>query len=77
MDGTPFDSSYKRGAPLTFELGANRVIKGWEEGIKSMCLGEKRTLTIPASKAYGAQKVGPIPANSDLGMYKRFLWVVS
>jgi FK506-binding protein 2 len=61
-----FDSSYGRGKPLDFELGAGRVIKGWDEGLKDMCVGEKRRLIIPAHLGYGARTVGPIPANSVL-----------
>lgn len=72
-DGTPFDSSYDRGTPITFQLGAGRVIQGWEQGIKDMCIGEKRKLTIPSSLGYGSRGVGPIPANSDLCMYN---WVL-
>ena len=61
-----FDSSYSRGQPLTFELGAGRVIKGWDEGLKDMCVGEKRRLIIPPHLAYGDRSVGPIPAGSVL-----------
>lgn len=65
-DGTKFDSSYDRGTPLTFQLGAGRVIKGWEQGILGMCPGEKRKLTIPPELGYGSRGVGPIPANAEL-----------
>ncbi|KAI5297602.1 Peptidyl-prolyl cis-trans isomerase fpr2 [Ascosphaera atra] len=61
-----FDSSYDRGVPISFKLGAGRVIKGWEEGLLDMCPGEKRTLTIPPDLAYGKRAVGPIPAGSTL-----------
>lgn len=67
-DGEVFDSSVNRG-PISFKLGSGRVIKGWEQGILDMCVGEKRTLNIPADLAYGERGIGPIPPNADLGMY--------
>ena len=65
-DGTQFDSSANRGTPITFPLGAGRVIPGWDEGIAAMKNGGKARLRIPADQAYGANARGPIPANSDL-----------
>lgn len=65
-NGKQFDSSYDRGEPFTFKLGAGMVIQGWEQGIAGMKVGGKRQLLIPASLAYGEQAVGPIPANSTL-----------
>eukprot|EP00931_Biecheleriopsis_adriatica_P026177 TRINITY_DN15948_c0_g1_i1.p1 TRINITY_DN15948_c0_g1~~TRINITY_DN15948_c0_g1_i1.p1 ORF type:complete len:230 (+),score=36.60 TRINITY_DN15948_c0_g1_i1:53-691(+) len=65
-DGTVFDSSRTRGTPLSFELGAGNVIKGWEEGIKGMKVGGKRQLHIPANLAYGSQGAGPIPPDATL-----------
>ena len=53
IDGTKFDSSLDRGDPLDFKLGSGMVIKGWDEGLNNMCVGEKRRLTIPSGKAYG------------------------
>ena len=65
MDGTPFDSSYDRGEPITFPLG--NLIQGWQEGIPGMKVGGKRKLTIPYMKAYGEGGIpGAIPAKSDL-----------
>merc|ERR1712100_158521 len=62
-----FDSSLDRGQPFTFKLGAGQVIKGWDQGLLDMCVGEKRTLRIPASLGYGARGAGAsIPPNSDL-----------
>ncbi len=66
-DGKKFDSSYDRGQPITFPLGAGRVIKGWDEGIAGMRVGEKRKLTIPPDLAYGAEGRPPMmPPNSTL-----------
>ncbi|QQS16257.1 MAG: FKBP-type peptidyl-prolyl cis-trans isomerase [Candidatus Moraniibacteriota bacterium] len=67
MDGTKFDSSVDRGTPFTFTIGAGQVIKGWDEGLLGMKVGEKRTLTIPADKGYGATGAGGvIPPNATL-----------
>ena len=67
LDGTPFDSSYERGVPLTFRLGTGAVIKGWDEAFLTMHRGEKRTLIIPHWLAYGAQGRPPtIPPNATL-----------
>ena len=65
-NGTKFDSSYDRGQPYPFQIGAGRVIAGWEQGVPGMKIGGKRRLTIPPSLAYGNQAVGSIPANSTL-----------
>ena len=65
QNGTVFDSSVGR-KPIQFTLGAGKVIAGWEQGIQGMKVGGKRLLIIPPQLAYGAQAVGPIPANSTL-----------
>ncbi|KAJ2771707.1 hypothetical protein IWQ56_001680 [Coemansia nantahalensis] len=66
-DGTEFDSSHGRGVPLEFTLGAGQVIKGWDQGLLGMCVGEKRRLKIPASLAYGKRGSPPvIPADAAL-----------
>jgi FK506-binding protein 2 len=61
-----FDSSYNRGTPLSFALGTGRVIKGWDQGLNGMCIGDKRKLTIQPEYGYGAGGAGPIPPNSVL-----------
>lgn len=70
-DGTEFDNSYKRGQPgkgdpIPVTLGEGQVIRGWEQGLLGMKVGEKRRLTIPPSLGYGANDYGPIPGNSTL-----------
>lgn len=66
-DGTKFDSSKDRGQPFEFTLGAGEVIRGWDEGVKTMKVGGKRKLTIPPSKAYGPTGAPPtIPPNATL-----------
>ncbi|KAM5342848.1 hypothetical protein ACJ41O_013814 [Fusarium nematophilum] len=65
-DGSQFDASYDRGVPLAFKLGTGQVIKGWDEGLLAMCIGEKRTLTIPPEFGYGQRGVGPIPGGATL-----------
>jgi FKBP-type peptidyl-prolyl cis-trans isomerase len=72
QDGTVFDSSVTRGQPFNFVLGAGMVIKGWDEGILDMKVGDKKTLTIPSEKGYGALGVPDnkggyiIPPNATL-----------
>ncbi|NVM78010.1 FKBP-type peptidyl-prolyl cis-trans isomerase FkpA [Duganella sp. SG902] len=68
MHGKLFDSSIPRGEPLDFVLGAGRVIKGWDQGIKGMKVGGKRTLIIPSDLAYGSRPSpgSNIPPNSAL-----------
>lgn len=66
-DGSKFDSSLDRGRPFEFQLGAGRVIKGWDQGVMGMKVGGKRKLTIPSDLAYGARGFPPvIPPNSTL-----------
>lgn len=65
-DGTKFDSSYDRGEPFQFILGAGQVIKGWDLGIQGMKVGGKRKLTIPPDLGYGVRGIGPIPPNATL-----------
>ncbi len=66
-NGTKFDSSYDRGTPFSFNLGAGEVIQGWDIGVVGMKVGGKRKLTIPANLGYGAAGAGGvIPPNATL-----------
>ena len=65
--GNKFDSSLDRGQPFSFGLGAQQVIKGWDEGVAGMKEGGKRKLMIPAELGYGARGAGGvIPPNAEL-----------
>ncbi len=67
MDGKKFDSSLDRNEPIMFVLGEGRVIKGWDEGLTSMKVHQKRKLIIPAHLAYGDRGVpGVIPPGAEL-----------
>ncbi|EEZ99684.1 FK506-binding protein 2 isoform X2 [Tribolium castaneum] len=66
-DGTKFDSSMDRDQPFSFQLGVGQVIKGWDQGLLNMCVGEKRKLTIPPSLGYGDRGAGSvIPGGATL-----------
>jgi len=70
VNGTVFDSNvdpkFGHVQPFRFTLGSGQVIKGWDEGLVGMKVGEKKTLTITPDKGYGDMQVGSIPANSTL-----------
>lgn len=65
-DLTLFDSSHERGQPIEIVLGRGMVIRGWEEGLKQLSVGDKARLWIPYRLAYGEQGRGPIPPRADL-----------
>ena len=65
-NGTKFDSSYDRGQPFSFRVGAGQVIAGWDQGLVGMRVGGKRKLVIGSALAYQNQRTGSIPPNSTL-----------
>ncbi|HVQ59860.1 MAG TPA: FKBP-type peptidyl-prolyl cis-trans isomerase [Solirubrobacterales bacterium] len=65
--GKEFDSSWSRGEPITFPLGAGQVIAGWDQGVVGMKVGGRRELTIPPGLGYGPSGYPPaIPPNETL-----------
>ena len=60
LDGTVFDSSYKRKQPIDFNVGVGQVIKGWDEGIQLLKVGDKARLVIPSDLAYGSAGAGGV-----------------
>ena len=64
IDGSEFDSSVRRGEPATFPLG--RLIRGWQEGVPLMSVGDRYEFAIPWHLAYGPVGRGPIPAGATL-----------
>ncbi len=66
-DGTQFDSSVSRGKPFQFVIGIGQVIRGWDEGVLQMSLGEKACLKISSVYGYGREGApGAIPPDADL-----------
>lgn len=69
-----FDFSLDREQPFTFQLGVGQVIKGWDQGLIDMCVGEKRKLTIPPSLGYGDRGAGNvIPGGATLTFEVSFI----
>ncbi len=67
VDGTVFDSSYKRNQPIDFKLGVGQVIPGWDEGISMLKVGDKARFVIPSNLAYGSAGAGGvIPGDATL-----------
>ncbi|MCF6280304.1 MAG: peptidylprolyl isomerase [Flavobacteriaceae bacterium] len=67
LDGTVFDSSYKRKQPIDFNIGLGQVIAGWDEGIQLLKVGDKARFVIPSHLAYGSQGAGGvIPPDAPL-----------
>lgn len=66
-DGTKFDSSLDRSEPFQFQIGIGQVIKGWDEGVMGMCIGEERKLVVPPELGYGDAGAGEvIPGGATL-----------
>lgn len=66
-NGNKFDSSRDRGTPFRFKIGRGQVIKGWDEGVALMSVGERAVLTCTPDYAYGARGFGSIiPPNATL-----------
>ncbi len=67
LNGQVFDSSYKRNDPISFQLGIGQVIKGWDEGISLLRVGDKARFVIPSELGYGSTGAGGvIPPNATL-----------
>jgi len=59
-DGKQFDSSHDRNQPFTFQIGVGQVVKGWDQGLLDMCVGEKRKLIVPPHLGYGDAGAGEV-----------------
>jgi FKBP-type peptidyl-prolyl cis-trans isomerase len=67
LDGSEFDSSRGRGKPFSFSLGKGQVIRGWDEGVATMKIGERATLVLSSEFGYGAHGSPPdIPGGATL-----------
>lgn len=73
LNGTEFDSSYKRNQPISF--GLNQVIPCWTQGVQKMKVGGSVKLTCPAETAYGPRDLGVIPPNSVLNFEIQLLGI--
>lgn len=65
-DGAEFDSSWGRGAPISFGIGRGQLIDGWVDGIVGQPVGSKLLLVVPPHAGYGDRNMGPIPGGSTL-----------
>ena len=78
LKGAKFDSSYDRRKPLGFDVGTGRVIKGWDEALLDMKVGEQRILKIPSNLAYGSKGAGGIiPPDATLVFYVELVALTS
>lgn len=68
-----YDSNAERGKPFAFILGQEEVLKGWDEGIALLSVGDSAHFRIPPALAYGTKKVGSIPANTTLTLHVKIL----
>ena len=75
-NGTVFDSSYERSYPVQLPLGEGKIIRGMEEGLLDMCVGETRKLIVPSVMAYGEKGKGPVPSNEDLTFETKLMGIV-
>lgn len=75
IDKTVFDSSFERGEPINFTLGAGQVIAGWDEAFAELNQGGRMTMFVPAALGYGANDNGPIPGNSEMIFYVELIEV--
>jgi len=67
LDGTQFDSSRDRGKAFKTQIGVGKVIKGWDEGVPQLSVGQKAVLTVSPDYAYGARGFPPvIPPNATI-----------
>mgnify|MGYP006165838709 CR=1 FL=1 len=69
VGGVKFDSSLDRGEALVFTLGQERVVKGWDQGLVGMCVGEQRRLTIPSGVGFGSKGLEPHVKGGDTVVY--------
>ena len=69
-----FFFSFDRNQPFSFRLGAGQVIRGWDLGLKDMCPGEQRRLTIPSSLGYGDRGAGNVIPGGEYNQIRSFVY---